>query len=144
MDAYIAEVRPYNKWLLVNEVRERYLATCERYDACSESDVGTAAACMAPQQVDDVVFAVDAACQEWAVGGSGAVASSTRWGTSAGDPQLGISTEGLQYDAKEGRGSYLFDGVVQSVDLDISPSQLPTLAIELWIRVNSFAGTSNG
>jgi hypothetical protein len=106
--------------------------------------VGTDAACLAPAQVDGLVFALDAACQDWAMAGRGGAASAAQWATLAGDAQLGISTEGLQYDAKEGHGSYLFDSVVQPVDLDISPSQYPALTIELWVRVNSFAGTSNG
>ena len=35
VDAYVSEVRIYNKRLTDDEVRLRYDATCERYGACS-------------------------------------------------------------------------------------------------------------
>ena len=34
--------------------------------------------------------------------------------------------------------------MIKPVDLDISPSKYPTLTLELWVRVNSFAGDSLG
>ena len=34
--------------------------------------------------------------------------------------------------------------IVTTAEIDISPSIYPALTLELWVRVNSFAGTSNG
>ena len=89
-----------------------------------------------------LLFAIDAACQPWAR--SRGLPTDARWASLAGDTSLGLSVDRLQFDSEEGQGSYLFDTVVEEVQLDISPSQHDALSLEIWVRVNSFAGTSNG
>lgn len=85
-----------------------------------------------------VVFAaLDAACQTF-------VRATDRWNSLAGDTSIGVSTADLQYDAHQGQGAFLFDNVIASVNLDISPSAMPAISIELWVRINSLAGSSNG
>ena len=142
VDAYIAEVRTYDVVLGADAVRERYLSTCERYNACPQTAIGTADACTAPASVSGLVFALDAACQDWAA--SVHPDTANHWYSLAGDTSIGVSTDGLQYDSQEGKGSFLFDNIVTTAEIDISPSVYPALTLELWVRVNSFAGTSNG
>jgi|EP01046_Picozoa_sp_COSAG06_P022067 hypothetical protein len=140
VDAYIAEVRTYDRILSYEEVDARYRSTCDRYGACPVSQVGTAAACTT--QDPQLVFALDAACQGYVA--STGMDTSTTWSSIAGDTSIGLSTAQIQYDAHEGQGAFLFDNVAEPVALDISPAAYPALSIELWVRVNSFAGSSNG
>ena len=44
-DAYISEVRTYDRLLTAAEVDARYRSTCARYSACYTPEVGTAATC---------------------------------------------------------------------------------------------------
>ena len=107
VDAYIAEVRTYDVVLGADAVRERYLSTCERYNACPQTAIGTADACTAPASVSGLVFALDAACQDWAA--SVHPDTANHWYSLAGDTSIGVSTDGLQYDSQEGKGAFLFD-----------------------------------
>ena len=95
VDAYIAEVRTYNIVLSADQVRARFLSTCERYDACPHEEIGTASACTAPAAVAGLEFALDAACQQWSA--SVHRDAGSRWYSLAGDTSLGVSTDGLQY-----------------------------------------------
>ena len=95
--------------------------TDERCDHCLSSSFtdfhrGSAAAIASLA----VLFAVDAACQPWARGRGLPV--DTQWATLAGDHSLGLSVDNLQYDAEEGKGSFLFDNAIDPVALNISPS----------------------
>ena len=81
--------------------------------------------------------ALDAACQS-------VVHATDHWNSIAGDTTIGVSTANLQYDPTQGMGAFLFDNVVEPVNLDISPSSLPAISIEIWVRINSLAGSSNG
>eukprot|EP01043_Picozoa_sp_COSAG02_P037835 COSAG02_NODE_2869_length_7863_cov_5.126610_4_plen_830_part_00 len=140
VDSNIAEVRVYDRILSDREVDDRYRATCDRYDACPKPQIGTQEACT--NRDPALVFALDAACQSY-LAGTG-VDTSSRWPSFAGDTSLGVSTAQITYDSHEGHGAFLFDNVAEPVNLDISPAVYPALTIELWVRINSFAGSSNG
>ena len=56
---------------------------------------------------------------------------------------LGVSTAlapAIVFTPGEGGGSFLFNGVMKTVELNISPSFFETLTLEIWFKLNSYAG----